>query len=148
MLWLLALHIVALLVWSAALLYLTALLTGAESKPTVLPRTPHHHDSMERFIYTQIASPAALVGVTAGSAVFWVNSTIAFWLIAKLTLVTLLVALHAGMGLLVLRVERGELAGLRRRGSLLAALFCILLGLILWLVLAKPGVPGGWPWAL
>src|SRR5690625_6874747 len=68
---------------------------------------------MARFVYTQVASPAALASIVAGSAVFWVDNTVTFWLIAKLTVVTLLVATHAAMGLLVLRMERAQLAGLR-----------------------------------
>lgn len=148
MLWLLSMHIMALLIWSAALFYLAALLTSVEGRSVVLPHIPSQHDSMARFVYTQIASPAALAAVIAGSAVFWINGTLTFWLIAKLTLVTLLVVLHASMGLLVLRVERGQLVGLQRIGRLVALVLTLLLGLILWLVLTKPDVPAGWPWTL
>ncbi len=148
MLWLLTLHVVALLIWSAAVLYVPILLAGVEDRASAFARTPRRHDSVVRFVYTQIASPAALVSVVAGTAVFWVNATLEFWLIAKLTLVTLLVALHAAMGLLVLRFEREQMAGLRYFSRLLAVLIALVLAAILWLVLAKPGVPGGWPWIL
>ena len=144
MLWLLSLHIVALLGWSAALFYLITLLIGAEGPQPVSSASTPHYDSMARFVYTQVASPAALASILAGSAVFWVDNTVTFWLIAKLTVVTLLVATHAAMGLLVLRMERAQLAGLRKRGYALAAWVCVLLSAILWLVLAKPSLPGGW----
>lgn len=146
MLWLLSLHIMALLVWTAALLYLVTLLIGVEEKPFVTSASLPHFDSMERFVYTQVASPAALASIVAGSLLFWVDNTVTFWLIAKLTVVTLLAATHAAMGLLVLRRERETLAGLRRIGYLLALWIFALLGTIVWLVLAKPSPPGGWPW--
>lgn len=144
MLWLLSLHIMALLGWSAALFYLITLLIGAGSPSPVSAASTLHYDSMARFVFTQVASPAALASIVAGSAVFWVDNTVTFWLIAKLTVVTLLVATHAAMGLLVLRMERAQLAGLRPTGYVLAVWICLLLGIILWLVLAKPSAPGGW----
>lgn len=146
MLWLLSLHITALLVWAAALFYLVILLIGVDGKPFIPSDSLRHFDSLERFVYTQVASPAALAAIVAGSLVFWVNNTVTFWLVAKLTVVTLLAATHAAMGLLVLRRERETLAGLRSIGYLLALWVSVLLGIILWLVLAKPSPPGGWPW--
>jgi len=138
----------ALLVWAASVLYLPALMINIESRSATFARTPHHHDSVARFVYTHIASPAALLSIAAGTAVFWLNHSLEFWLVAKLTLVTALAALHAAMGMLVLRVERRQLDRLHTLGLLLSALFCALLVTILWLVLAKPDVPESWPWTL
>lgn len=139
MLWFLTLHIMALVIWAAALLYMPALIAarGAHQLPVQAPSNPY--DSIERLVFTRIATPAALIAIIAGTLVFVLDMTIAPWLIIKLTLVIGLVLCHLAAGWLVLRVERGgtplvPLCLLLALGSL--GLF----GLILWLVLAKPSL--------
>lgn len=121
MLWFLTLHIMALVIWAAALLYMPALIAarGAHQLPVQAPSNPY--DSIERLVFTRIATPAALTAIIAGTLVF------------------VLVLCHLAAGWLVLRVERGgtplvPLCLLLALGSL--GLF----GLILWLVLAKPSL--------
>ena len=142
MLWLLTLHIIALVFWAAALLYMPALIAarGAHHLPVQAPANPFN--SIERFVFTRVATPAALVAIMAGTLVFVVDRTLDLWLIIKLSLVAVLVLCHVAVGWLVLRVERGGTPLVP--ACIALALFSLaLFGLILWLVLAKP-TTGGW----
>lgn len=133
--WLTFLHIVALVSWCASLLYLAAALAasarpGTEEGTTTWPL---------RTLFTLVATPAALLSIASGTAVFLVQSRLGVWLVAKLTAVTLLVLVHAGCGVLVIRLERGDApASVRRRATAAAAAAMGLILLISWLVLAKP----------
>ena len=142
MLWLLTLHIIALVFWAAALLYMPALIAarGAHHLPVQAPANPFN--SIERFVFTRVATPAALVAIMAGTLVFVVDRTLDPWLIIKLSLVAVLVVCHVALGWLVLRVERGG-TPLVPACIALALFSLVLFGLILWLVLAKPAA-GGW----
>lgn len=144
MLWFLTLHIIALLLWAAALLYMPALIAarGAHHLPVQAPANPFN--SIERFIFTRVATPAALAAIMAGTLVFVVDRTITPWLIIKLSLVAALVGCHVAVGWLVLRVERGG-TPLVPLCIALVLTSLLLFGLILWLVLAKPAL-GGWGW--
>ena len=136
MLWLLTLHIAALLVWAAGLIYLPVLIAGTHTDSLALGDSPASADSIARWVFTRIASPAAALAIVAGSAVFLVNGTTDLWLMAKLTLVTLLVVAHAFSGLLVIRLEAGKSVVPASRVLLVSVL--LLMAAILWLVLAKP----------
>ena len=142
MLWLLTLHIITLVFWAAALLYMPALIAarGAHHLPVQAPANPFN--SIERFVFTRVATPAALVAIMAGTLVFVVDRTLDPWLIIKLSLVAVLVVCHVALGWLVLRVERGG-TPLVPACIALALFSLVLFGLILWLVLAKPAA-GGW----
>lgn len=142
MLWFLTLHIIALVFWAATLLYMPALIAarGAHHLPVQTPANPF--DSIERFVFTRVATPAALVAIMAGTLVFVIDRTLDPWLIIKLSLVAALVMCHVAVGWLVLRVERGG-TPLTPVCIALAVASLALFCLILWLVLAKPA-PGGW----
>ena len=142
MLWFLTLHIIALVFWAAGLLYMPALIAarGAHHLPVQEPANPAN--SIERFVFTRIATPAALAAIMAGTLVFVVDRTIDSWLIIKLSLVSALVVCHVAVGWLVLRVERGG-TPLVPACIALALASLLLFGLILWLVLATPGAGGG-----
>ncbi len=154
MLWLLVLHIAALLFWGACLLYLPALIAGADRDGSAddgsvsdgsainEPRDPF--DSIARFVFTRIATPAALLAILAGSLVFLVDHTVTVWLIAKLTLVVGLVFVHTLIGMLILRLEASNGKPLRVWCLLLGLVACMLMAAILWIVLAKP-VLEVWP---
>lgn len=138
MIWFLSLHIAAMLVWCATLLYLPPLIAGNYAGAITVDRQSSAHNSIARFIFTHIATPAALLAIIAGTVVFLINRTLEVWLIAKLTLVTALVIGHTLTGVLILRIEREEDALLTWRCWLLEALLVILMLLVLWLVLMKP----------
>ncbi|MDO8863425.1 CopD family protein [Haliea sp. E1-2-M8] len=148
--WILVLHISALLLWCAALLYLPVLMVGVASGRVELQRTHSKVGALERLVFTHLATPAALVAIISGTVVFVFNRTIDGWLMAKLTLVVGLVVCHTLLGLLVLRAttNRGDPWGEHPDGGrpvtmrcvLLAAVQALLIMAILWTVLAKPDV--------
>ena len=126
--WLKLLHLAAVVVWCGALPYLAlALATAGEPPRRALPRA----------LFTTLATPAALVAIASGTAIFVVDGPTAGWLVAKLALVALLVAGHAAAGALLLRVERDGRARPLAGGLLLAWTLLALLA-IAWIVLAKP----------
>ncbi|MBZ8138364.1 hypothetical protein CLD22_00420 [Rubrivivax gelatinosus] len=127
--WLKLLHLAAIVVWGGALLYL-ALALATRGEP---PRRP-----LQRALFTSVATPAALVAIGSGTAVFLIHGPHVGWLVLKLALVALLVLGHALAGLLVLRVERSGVAAVAG-GRALLAWTLLWLAAITWLVLAKPG---------
>lgn len=141
MLWLLVLHISALLFWCAALLYLPVLIVTAASHRNEITSTPRQHASIARFLFTHVATPAALAAIVSGTVIFIAEDMLALWLIAKLTLVVGLVVTHALLGLLVLRAEHINPGPLRRWCWAFGVILPVLMLTIVWLVLAKPAEP-------
>ncbi|RUO33237.1 CopD family protein [Aliidiomarina soli] len=153
MLWVLSLHIMTLLIWVAAAVYIPLVLiqvvrAGQSGDLDGFARTPSAVDSIARFVFTHIATPAAVLSISAGSAVFLINQSVHFWLLVKLTLVTFLCALQAALGLLIIRAEREQFRGLKACSVVVLSLFCVLMLSIVWIVLAKPVEPEWFPWTL
>ncbi|WP_290647600.1 CopD family protein [Aquisalimonas sp.] len=146
MLWVLILHVIALLFWSAALLYLPALVAGADARQIEIADTPTRHATVARVVCTHVATPAALLTITSGTAIFLLNATVEVWLIAKLTLVAGLVVCHVLMGVLILRAEGESHRPVRPWCWLLGVVLCVLMTAIVWVVLAKPSLEA-LPWA-
>lgn len=138
MLWFLMLHIIALIIWCASLLYLPALIAGIHTEQIQIVEPRHKYGSVARFLFTHIATPAALLAIISGSAVFLFNRTIEIWLIAKLTLVAALVVAHAFAGLLLLHTQDRSTKPIRRWCWILSGTSCVLMLAIIWVVLAKP----------
>ncbi|MEX0740218.1 MAG: CopD family protein [Pseudohongiella sp.] len=139
MIFFLAVHIMALLVWCASLLFLLTL-TGAGC-PSVLKQTdnvltPHRHDSVARALFTLVSTPAALLAIVSGTTVFLLTGTVNVWLVIKLTVVMLLVIGHTLGGALILRAESGH--KVRPWSQLLIVCVALLMVTIVLLVLAKP----------
>ncbi|MGM8225476.1 CopD family protein [Cellvibrio sp. ARAG 10.3] len=143
MLWFLVLHIIALLFWCAALLYLPALIASNTREKLDIRELRYEHNAVARYVFVRIATPAALLAIIAGTLVFLINRTIEVWLIAKLTLVTGLVICHAFSGLLILRAEHQSERRVHFWCCLLGSILCVLMTLIVWMVLAKP-MRGEW----
>lgn len=138
MIWFLVLHIITLIFWCAALLYLPALIAGVHSRSTAIEEPAHRYGSVARFVFTTIATPAALLAITSGTLVFLLNRTVEVWLIGKLTLVTGLVVAHTFAGVLLLQTQTYSNKPIARRCRLLSAvLWCLMIGIV-WVVLAKP----------
>ncbi len=127
--WLLTLHIAALLCWCGTLLYLPGLM---------LSQTPGKPKSLSQWVYTAIATPAALASIILGTLVFSVHNMLDKWLIAKLFMVTLLVLLHLLLGWLIARHKRNALSHARRWCYTITLLLGALITAIIALVLAKP----------
>lgn len=148
MLWILLLHIITLLVWAGAVLYVPILIASAVRGSAGFAQLPDGLGSMARLVFTHIASPAAIVAIVAGTLVFVINETFTFWLLLKLTIVTLMVGFHASLGLLITRLEREEMKGLMVASWLLFLLLASCIVAIIWVVLAKPAVPEALPWSI
>lgn len=140
MLWMLTIHIAALLAWCAGLLCLPALL-ASDRAWTEAGELHRPFDGVERFVYTHLATPAALAAIMSGTAVFLLDRTVEAWLVVKLTLVTGLVVCHVLTGMLVLRLESAETVRLKLWSRLVGAAALAVIGAILWVVLAKHGRP-------
>lgn len=137
MLWFLVLHICMLLIWAGSLLCLPVLISNP-SHVVARSQAGKHADSLCRFIFTRLATPAALAAIIFGTIVFLLNRTIAPWLLLKLTLVTALVICHALTGMLIIRAEKGKQQSLRVKCGLLLLVICTLMLAIVFMVLAKP----------
>lgn len=135
--WLKLLHIGAVILWCGALLYLPGALaaTASAAAGEVPPDTRHR---LLRPLYTLVATPAALLAIASGTAIFVFQDVMAVWLMAKLGVVGLLVLGHGACGLLVLRVERGQHRGTHGLAGLIAISTLLCLLAIAWLVLEKP----------
>ncbi|SET85801.1 CopD family protein [Marinobacter segnicrescens] len=136
----LVLHISALLVWIGCLFYLPALVASHMGSSHSLEERPHPYDSLSRLLFTRLATPAALVAIFAGTVVFTIDINFEPWLIAKLTVVCLLVVLHTLTGVLIVRAETRPDAPVTLWSGLLMAGIAAVVLVILWLVLAKPPV--------
>ena len=133
--WLLVLHIASLICWCGTLLYLPSFIAGlarrhAESELDLLV--------VPRNLFTLFATPAALVAIISGTSIFLVERTMGVWLIAKLTLVSGLVICHVIAGRLTLSFESARWVKQRLYCLVLGFATALLIGGILWLVLAKP----------
>lgn len=137
--WLLLLHISALICWCGSLLYLPALISAnLQSNSGFTTPPPDQLRSMPRAVFTLIATPAALLAIGSGSAVFLVYGILEVWLLIKLVLVALLVFVHMLLGWLIVRAERGAVQYLRPGSRILAVTSMLLMVGIIALVLAKP----------
>jgi protoporphyrinogen IX oxidase len=136
----LVVHIGAVLFWCGGLLYLPALIASTSVGRAEIGSTRRRHDSIARFVYTHVATPAALLAIVAGSVVFLLNQTTEGWLVAKLTLVSGLAIAHALVGLLVLRAEDENGKTVLPWCWALAIAMSALMIAIVWIVLAKPAL--------
>jgi len=137
--WLKLFHITAVIVWCGALLYLpTAIGALASARPVAAPA----RQGLPRFVFTLVATPAALLAIGSGTLIFALHGPLALWLLAKLATVGLLVLGHGACGLLVLRAERqahgGPQAWTQGFCAVVGSTSLLWLGAIAWLVLAKP----------
>ncbi|APU30519.1 CopD family protein [Pseudomonas chengduensis] len=130
------LHFMALICWCGVLLYLPAMIAAGTRSSDELFYRDHAH--LTRTVFNLIATPAALLAIGSGTALFLRESIFDPWLIIKLTTVAGMVLCHALCGVLILRIERAAEPALRRDCLLIALLLSALIGATLWLVLAKP----------
>lgn len=152
MLWFLVLHIIAVMFWCAAQLYLPALIAGmrreetrpapalstAGMPPAFSSRDADIPRSLPRLVFTRIATPAALLAIVSGTVIFLMNNTFEIWFIVKLGLVTALVTTHALTGGLLLRAEVWPERRVVLACRFLSGMLAVLMALIIWIVLAKP----------
>jgi uncharacterized membrane protein len=130
------LHFTALFVWCGTLLYLPALI-AASCRATQATERPGHPE-LNRSIFNLVATPAALVAIGSGTALFLRDGTFGVWLVAKLTAVAVMVICHALCGLLILQCERQPRPALTIACAALGGITLGMIAATLWLVLAKP----------
>lgn len=139
--WLKLLHIGSVIVWCGALFYLPALVAAAAGSRDTSTVPARAGTWPLRAFYTGVATPAALIAITSGTWLFATRGPLVPWLMAKLALVALLVLAHGACGLLVLRAERREYAGLAIAGRVVTVMTVLWLVGIAGLVLRKPEWP-------
>ena len=139
MIWLKFLHVAAIAVWSAGLICLPGLYVRRAHVPD--DDALHRLQTMVRFLYVRIVSPAAFVAVGSGTALIFLRETFEPWFSLKLVFVGVMVVIHILTGLVIIRLfEEGSLYPVWRfvmatAGALVAV--C----LVLFIVLAKPALP-------
>ena len=139
-----ALHIAALAVWCAGLVALPVLM-HVYGRPERM-RTQAGFAEFRLLAhrsYTRVVTPAAVVAIAAGSVLIVVLRLADPWMLAKLVAVAGMVLVHAWLGQLV--ALTGQRGGYWAMPSPLIGLVLgvPLMGVVLWLVLAKPDL-----WAL
>lgn len=135
--WIKFVHIVALVCWCGALLYLPALLMGS---------TRQYADSgfaddappVSRYLFNSAATPAALLAIASGTLLFLVHGLVGGWLVLKLVAVVGMVLSHALCGWLILRVEQRRFGGVWVLSVMSATVAAVLMVAVVMLVLAKP----------
>lgn len=132
------LHIAAIALWAAGLIALPLLLAQHKSE-----HGQQEYQRVRRFThygYTHLLTPAAVIAVAAGIALLFLREVFVPWMFAKLALVGGLVALHAWIGNLVVRM--GEHANRRQPSPILplVVLAIALSAAIVTIVLAKPDI--------
>lgn len=136
-----AVHISALAIWCAGLLLLPVLLhLHGRDKRFRTQAGFTEFRWITHYSYTLVISPAAVIAVAAGTTlIFWLEVLDA-WMALKLLAVTGMVLLHAWFGHLIVQAgEKRSAYSLPPVGLSLIALVP-LIGLVLWLVLAKPDI--------
>lgn len=146
MIWLLLLHIIALLMWGAGILYIPVMLAGASRADDEFESSSGSHDSAARFVFSYIATPAALVAIVSGAMAFLFNQVSEFWFIAKLTLVSSVVLIHALLWVLIRRAECKQYKHLRLMSGLASVVLMLLMTTVIWLALAKTQLSEMMPW--
>src|SRR5690606_40114597 len=86
------LHLAALLCWCGALLYLPALIAAGTRRSDALFYRDHAH--LRRMVFTLVSTPAALLAIGSGTALFLRDAIFECWLIVKLTTVAGMVLCH------------------------------------------------------
>jgi len=130
------LHFAGLICWCGTLLYLPALVAAGTRQTSELFYRDHAH--LTRMVFTLIGTPAALITIGSGSAIFLRDGIVAGWLIVKLSTVAGMVLCHALCGVLVLQIERTPERSVTLRCLILGVAVAAFITATLWLVLAKP----------
>ncbi|MFY0990380.1 CopD family protein [Halomonas sp. C05BenzN] len=135
--WIKLVHIVALVSWCGALLYLPVMLAqSARGAPRFAPASP----PMPRFVYNSLATPAALFAIVSGTLLFLVQGLAGGWLVLKLLAVTGMVLAHGTTGWLLLRLEQGEARGVAGGAMAAWGLAATCMLVVVGLVLVKPAL--------
>jgi protoporphyrinogen IX oxidase len=136
MLWLLLLHISAVLCWCSSLLYLPALIAATAAHQTT--KEQERHLVVTAMVYRKFSTPAALMAIASGTALYMMEGITDFWLILKLTLVSALVLCHAIGGWMLLIIHNSPSNNITFSCMMLRVAVATLIPAIVWVVLTKP----------
>jgi|GEM_PF-241051 len=139
MVWVKAMHIIAIVVWSASLIYLPILMAG-HSPRLSNPEYLRLH-GMVRRIYIWIASPFALLAIVSGTILIPLRDVTEPWFAIKLLVVALLAIIHARCGTLLAKQSHSAERANRLSRTMRILMPILLFPCVLWLVLAKPRLP-------
>lgn len=131
-----ALHLAALVLWCGGLFALPLMLSLHDASAGQADFTRIRH--VTHFGYIVAITPAALVAIGSGIALIFLREAYAPWLFAKLVVVALLVAFHAWVGSVLVRVAETEGVHPPPRPLLPMILLLAPILAILTLVLGKP----------
>lgn len=134
-----AVHIGALALWCAGLILLPVLMHVHGRRAEMRTQAGFSEFRwLTHYSYTCVVSPAAVVAVTAGTALIFAAQVFDVWMMVKLVAVAGMVVVHALLGHMIVKVGEGH--GQFRLPRVGLALLAIvpLIGTVLWLVLAKP----------
>lgn len=136
MAWVKGLHIVAIVFWSASLIYLPILMAGHSprlSNPAYL-----RLHGMARNLYVWVASPFAILAIVSGTALIPLREVTAPWFAAKLLFVAALAIIHARCGIILAKQSHSAERANAFVRAMRIILPILLFPCVLWLVLAKP----------
>lgn len=138
MAWLMGLHVVLLIVWSAGLFYMPALCSIKLGNRDRI--TARQTRIMTRFVFVAVASPAAVLTIVTGGVLVYATDASGDWLAAKLTVVALMAVFHSYCGhmLTLLGHEGKDKKRVHSLSVWLLSVPVLLISTVLWLVLAKP----------
>jgi protoporphyrinogen IX oxidase len=131
-------HLATIAIWSGGLIVLPFLFWQRQGVETG-PELDRLH-RVTRFVYVEMASPAAFIAIGSGTALIFLQTTFLEWFSLKMALVAILVMLHVVAGLTLMHLF--EPAGHFGRFSYIAltASYLVLITAIIFVVLAKPHI--------
>ena len=131
-------HLATIAIWSGGLIVLPFLFWQRQGVETG-PELDRLH-RVTRFVYVEMASPAAFIAIGSGTALIFLQTTFLEWFSLKMALVAILVMLHVLAGLTLMHLF--EPAGHFGRFSYIAltASYLVLITAIICVVLAKPHI--------
>ncbi len=133
------LHIIGLAVWCAGLLALPIIiLTYGRGKDAQTRAGYTEFRLLTHRCYVEFATPAAVIAVGAGTLLLFLEEVRDPWMMAKLAAVAGMALCHAWIGFVV--ATTGDKKGAYRPSTPVPVLIIVpgLIGMVLWLVLAKP----------
>jgi protoporphyrinogen IX oxidase len=131
-------HLATISVWSGGLIALPFLFwqrRGIETGPEL-----DRLHRLTRFLYVEMASPAAFLAIGSGTVLIFLQTTFLEWFSLKMLLVGIMVMLHVVAGLVLMRLFEPSGHFGRLFYFALTSAYLVLITAIIWVVLAKPHI--------
>lgn len=146
MIWVKVIHIAAISLWSAGLICLPTLYVQRAHVPN--EKSLHRLQALVRFLYVGAMSPAAFLGIGTGTALIFLRETWAPWFGVKLVFVGVMTVIHILTGIVIIRLfNEGQVYPVWRFVAV-TSVTVVVVSVVLFLVLGKPGLPDLLPSAL